>query len=123
MMLDRSLTVLSRRTLVASLLIGAACDPAFIMHVDVRSAADGAPVPGARVRIECPEMPPFETVGKPDGTVDYSIVPGLSGECLVTVGKEGMQPAVFKLEDRCNRHFGLSCTGVRTSVRLDSSAE
>ncbi|NUP06774.1 MAG: hypothetical protein HOW73_12030 [Polyangiaceae bacterium] len=60
----------------------------------------------------------LHATGHPDGTVDYSIMPGLSGECVVTISKGGMRPVSFPLDERCSSHFGLSCTGLETTVML-----
>lgn len=91
---------------VALVLLLGACT----WRYDVAVQSAGAPVPEARVALECPEASvpaslgvPIVAASGPDGRVRLEATgPGLPGRCTVAVGKPGYWDRSFPIADLCS---------------------
>ena len=109
-------TRMLRTAVLAAALLGAACDPAFVIEGSVKSPA-GA-LAGADVTLSCPSDPPLRLTTDAHGRIFYHRIGTANPECRVVVSKQGFRPRELTLAEVCNAHFGVGCRSARIDVEL-----
>jgi hypothetical protein len=96
------------------------CDPTAELKGQLASA-DGGPVVGAEVRVDCPELC-VHAVSDAEGRFSGSrIGDGCALGCLLHVKKKGYRSIEAEIRHYCAKQVGTKCTSIAADLVVDPS--